>query len=557
METDGFKVDRDRIEIHHTEGHSPPLETDKNRAEAPQPARYPNWAALRWLFLFRLIVLIGLILDFSPRNQGASPLQPDTQWAWNILVAYAILVLLSGLGLSVRRPRPASQVEIVVFTDILVFTLLMHAGGGISSGLGILLAVAVAAGSLLLEGRLSLLFAALASISVITQQIYALLADTGQSISFTHAGLLGLLFFAVALLAHLLYRRVRSAEELAARRQVDLDDLSKLNEFIIQSINTGILVADGDRRLRLMNQAAQELLSVQRFKSGVTLRKLSPELCDWLASQIRSNTLREGALRIGSRELAASVRLLGDSRANGLILYLRDSAEAAREAQQSKLASLGTLTASIAHNIRNPLSAITHASQLLAEDPDLSSDNLHLTEIIRRNGARIEETVHSVLQLSRRKEIQPSPIVLNAWLRDFVSEFRERHDLDEEALGFDSTAERLEIEADPRHLQQIIANLGENALVHGHLEGQPARLQIRLLPADRQGNASIEIRDAGPGIDAVTAPEIFNPFFTTRTQGTGLGLYIARELAESNGIRLDHHPLDPHGSCFRLTFRPT
>jgi len=557
VQTDGLKVDQDQLKIRHMEGEPTPLEADAKRVDTPRPARYPNWAALRWLFLFRLIVLIGLILDFSPRNQGASILQPDPQWAWNILVAYAILVLLSGLGLSVRRPQPASQVQIAVFTDILVFTLLMHAGGGISSGLGTLLAVAVATGSLLLEGRLSLLFAALASISVITQQLYALLAETGQNISFTHAGLLGLLFFAVALLAHLLYRRVRSAEDLAARRQVDFDDLSKLNEFIIQSINTGILVADGDRRLRLMNQAARELLGVRSFKSGVTLRKLAPELCDWLASQIRSNSLREGALRIGSREIAASVKLLGDSRVNGVILYLRDSEEAAREAQQDKLASLGTLTASIAHNIRNPLSAITHASQLLAEDPDLSSDNLHLTEIIRRNGARIEETVHSVLQLSRRKESQPSPILLNAWLADFVAEFREHHDLDEEALELVSTADPIEIEADPRHVQQIIANLGENALIHGHLEGQPTRLQIRLLPADRQGNASIEIRDAGPGIDAVTAPEIFNPFFTTRTQGTGLGLYIARELAESNGIRLEHHPVNPHGSCFRLTFRPT
>jgi two-component system, NtrC family, sensor histidine kinase PilS len=147
-----------------------------------------------------------------------------------------------------------------VFVDILAFGLLMYAAGGVQSGLGVLLAVAVAAGALMMEGRLSLLFAALATLVVITQQVVAHLQGGAPAAGYTQAGLLGVLFFTVALLAHLLYRRLHAVEALAARRQVDIDDLSKLNDYIIQNMGTGILVVDGERRLRMMNQAARDLL---------------------------------------------------------------------------------------------------------------------------------------------------------------------------------------------------------------------------------------------------------------------------------------------------------
>jgi two-component system, NtrC family, sensor histidine kinase PilS len=185
-------------------------------AQPGTESAYPSWSALRWLFLFRLLMVVGLVLAFSPAASDPALARSDNQLAWNVLVVYAVLVLLSGLGLSLRRPSRISQVQLAIFTDILVYTALMHTAGGVTSGLGILLAVAVAAGALMLEGRLSLLFAALASLAVISEQIYSAMLGGSRAISFTQAGLLGLLFFTVALLAHVLYRRVRSAEALAA-----------------------------------------------------------------------------------------------------------------------------------------------------------------------------------------------------------------------------------------------------------------------------------------------------------------------------------------------------
>ena len=339
----------------------------ETRHDARTRGRYPTWEALRWLFLFRLLMVVGLVLVFSPAADEPLVAQIDGPLAWRVLVVYAILVMVSGLSLYARWPNRESQVYLAVFVDLLVYTLVMHAGGGVGSGLGVLLAISVAASALMMEGRLALLFASLATLAVMTEQTYVTLAEGAPSSDYTQAGLLGLIFFAVALLAHVLYRRVRDMEALAARRKVDIDDLSKLNAFIIQDMSTGVMVVDGDRRLRMMNQSARDLINGANAPPGAALNELCSELDHWLADHVRPSAIQGGVIRIGDREIKPTRQLLGDFRAAGVLLYLRDQQELIKEAQQIKLASLGTLTASIAHNIRNPLSAISHAGQLLAE----------------------------------------------------------------------------------------------------------------------------------------------------------------------------------------------
>ncbi len=539
-------------------GSPAPIVTHEALRRSPsRPSRqggYPTWSALRWLFLFRLFLAVGLALAFSPSVRVPIVATADAQLAWWVLVIYAMLVLSSGLNLYAGWLKRENQVYLAVLTDIVAFTLLMYAGGGVSSGLGGLLAVSVAAGALMMEGRLSLLFAAFATLAVITQQTYIELQGQGPASGYTEVGLLGLVFFAVALLARFLYRRLRDMEELAARRKVDIDDLSKLNEFIIQNVGTGILVVDGDRRLRLMNQAARDLLGAMGAEAGMPLGRLSPEVAEWLAGHARPTALEGGVIRVGDREIRPSRQLLGDCRATGVLLYLRDNQELVREAQQIKLASLGILTASIAHNIRNPLSAIAQASQLLQEARDPSAEDCHLFDIIRRNTRRIEEIVSSVLQLSRRNQVDPRQLELAAWLEGFCKELRESHGIEEQCLVLQFEPPPILVEVDPRHLQQIVTNLCENALLHAGQPGDPAHIQIRLGRGEGQETAVVEVCDDGPGIDDETAREMFTPFYTTKASGTGLGLYIARELSETNGIRLHYERASPRGSCFRLTF---
>ncbi len=525
-----------------------------SHAERGGRVRFPTWESLRWLFLFRLLMVVGLVLFFSPMLAPPAGVGAAASLAWPVLVVYTLAVLGSGLNLWSRWPSRENQVALAIFVDLIAFTLVMHAGGGVDSGLGVLLALAVAAGAMLMEGRLSLVFASFASLGVITEQIYSYMQGTASVPGFTQAGLLGVMFFVLALLAHVLSRRVRQAEELAARRKVDIDDLSKLNEFIIQDMAMGVVVVDGERRLRLMNQAAREMVGVADTAPDATLKQVCVELDNWLAEHVRPTAPQGGVIRVGNRELRPNRQLLGDFRAAGVMLYLRDNQELVKEAQQIKLASLGTLTASIAHNIRNPLSAISHAGQLLGEAKGLAPDDRHLLDIIRRNCGRIDEIVRSVLQLSRRNQIDTQPLELVAWLEEFCDEFRESHGLPAEHLLLDFEPPPISVEVDPRHLHQIVANLCENALVHAGRPDHPPRIQVRVRRGEGPERASIEVADDGPGIDQESVEEIFNPFFTTKSSGTGLGLYIARELAETNAVRLEYRRERPTGSCFRLVF---
>ena len=526
---------------------------DHTRHE-PRGSRFPTWSALRHLLLFRLLVVVALVAVFSPVAKKALVPGADSHLAWQVLVVYAILVLASGIGPYIRWPTRDKQVQLAVFVDIAAFTVLMHAAGGVGSGLGVLIAMAVAVGALMMEGRLSLFFASFGALAVIAEQTFVLLQGESPASNYAQAGLLGLMFFAVALLSHVLYRRVQAAEELAARRKVDIDDLSKLNEFIIQNIDTGVLVVDGDRLLRLINQAARDLLDAPQARPGTPLGDISPALAQWLTDHVRPTAPQGGIVQIGEHEIKPSRQLLGDFRAAGVLLYLRDNQEMLKEAQQIKLASLGTLTASIAHNIRNPLSSIAHAGQLLAEADGLSADDLHLLDIVRRNSGRIDEIVRSVLQLSRRHQADPQLTELVSWLEELSDELQESHGMGAENYLLDLEPAPISVEVDPRQLHQVLANLCDNALLHGGTPDRPARITVRAGRGHGNDKAWIEVRDDGPGIDDETAREMFAPFYTTKASGTGLGLYIARELCETNGIRLHYERIQPHGSCFRMVF---
>ena len=525
-------------------------------AETSHPPS-PSRDALIWLFLYRLVLVFLLVLLFSfaeatpwVASQG-SPIA-----ARLLLVAQTLLVLISGFFILADWPRHDQQVQLAVFVDIIAYTLLMHYSGGISTGLGLLPAIAVTAGALLLEGRLSLLFASLATLGVITQQLYSELYVGNQSGTYTQAGLLGLTYFAVALLAHVLASRLRETERIAAHRKGFIADLSKLNEYVIQSLSTGVVVIDGERKLLMLNNAARRLLAAPNARPGDDLFDRAPPLRDWLSRELDGSSPPDQVVKLDGIDLRPSLTLLGDQRANGALIYLRDDQELARQAQEIKLASLGRLTASIAHNIRNPLSSVTHATQLLAESEHLADDDRHLLDILRRNALRIDETVTSVLELSRRQQAQPSAIDLRDWLTDFCNEYRDSNRLTATRLRLDLPATKADeiVRVDTRHLGQILRNLCDNGFKHGAAGHGQAHVSIALDRNPNSGECTVTVTDDGPGVAAEHHGAIFEPFFTTSSSGTGLGLYASSELAQANGMRLEYLDAPGAGGRFRLTF---
>ena len=515
-----------------------------------------TWKPLRFLSFYRLI-LAGLLLALfflTPGNPILGQLNPELFGTAGIL--YFAFALASSFAAYRERPSYIVQVTASVSADILVMVTFIHASGGLDSGLGILLVPTVAAGSLLMPGRMPFFFAALAALSLLGELGYStLLQSTNPITDLTRTGLVGIALFTTALLAFLLARRIRESEDLAQQRGVDLANLTELNEYVVQHLEFGILVVDEANRIRLSNDMVWTLLNTPRPRGNSVLETVSPELATRLHTWRRNETSdSEIFTLITSRSsLLPRFTAVGKAPQAATIIFLEDSAVLEQRAQQMKLAALGRLTASIAHEIRNPLGAISHASQLLDESPSLADNDHKLTTIINDQTKRVNAVIENVLQLSRRRPIHRQDIDLTAWLDTFVAEFVQSEGVAHEQIVLIHPQESPQVYFDAGHLHQAVWNLCRNAIHYGSHNDVPKAIEI-VAGYNDAGRVILDVRDRGPGIDADTARKIFEPFFTTSSKGTGLGLYLARELCEYNRAQLSYSPVEGGGSRFSIVF---
>jgi len=516
-----------------------------------------TWKPLYILTLVRL----GLSSLFATLAAGGWLLQPLGQQNPTLFlatsVAYTAFAVLALLANRWRYPPFAPQAYLNVLGDLVMIALLMHASGGVDSGLGMLLVVPIAASSILLGGRAAVFLAAVATLTVLVETIYAHYERAFTISNYPQAGLLGVTFFTTAILAHVLARRIRDSEALAQQRGVDLANLAQLAEHTIQRMQTGIVVVDASRRVRMINESAWYMLGMPSTATAPTLdrinRDLALALTNWRVNQ--ETPARFLRLSPNTSEILPRFAAIGSRDNSGTLIFLEDTAALAQQAQQLKLASLAQLTASIAHEVRNPLGAIGHASQLLSESPELAAHDRRLTEIIHEHTHRLNDIIENVMQLSRRDRSNPEVFQLREFLQRFVAEFCPSKEIPESYLQIQIDPAELEVRFDRVQLQQILTNLCENGLRHGANSSGEPKLILRAGIAVEFHRPYLDIIDHGPGVADDTIERIFEPFFTTESTGTGLGLYICRELAESNQAHVSYIPVPSGGSCFRLSFQ--
>lgn len=518
-------------------------------AESKPSLATDDWRLLQSLGLYRLLLVILLV---TLQESGAIAQlfeQVLSQLFFGTCRGYALLALPLVLMTLYRKPGLTTQVVINFVVDVIAIVLLVYASGGVSAGLGMLLVPTVVGASLLLSMRLGLLAAALGTLAMFGQEIARQFPTLYSPSDFTATGVLGVMFFVTAATASAVGRRARNSEALARRVGSEYADLSRLNEVVLDTMQTGVAVVDIDDQIQALNPAAARLLEAGSERA---LALVSPGVTAALARWRQGSASPEPPIapaQQGGVELLARFRRLGTGPQAPVLILLEDATRIRDQAQQIKLAALGRLSASIAHEIRNPLSAITHAGQLLAESPALDAQDRRLIDIVQRHGARINTIVKDVLDLSRGAA-HPQNISLLPWLEQVLAQYREAHPQRQAALVCDAT---LIARFDPHHLQQVLFNLLDNAWLHGQRNGRPPQVRVLARASYLQGGA-LEISDDGPGIAAEIIEQLFEPFFTTEAQGTGLGLYLARELCTYNQAKLSYHPINTGGAMFRITF---
>ena len=375
---------------------------------------------------------------------------------------------------------------------------------------------------------------------------------------FAPVGILGAVIFVITSVVQLLRTRLVETEALAEQRGIDLRNHVELNDYIIQHLRESIVVVDGEDQVRLINESAVKQLAAAARSGETELSTVSPDLAAELRRWRSGSDLDRTQMTFSSQDgtnIQPHFAPLGSDRDSGVVIFLEDTSLIAERVQQAKLAALGRLSASIAHEIRNPLGAMSHAGQLLAESPSMGKDEHRLTDIIRVNARRVSQIVESVLALSRREATHPESLQLLPWVEDFTREFVQTLELYEGAVALAPGDQAdIEVRMDPTHLHQILWNLCDNAVKYASLAAGAIAVELTCGVLETSGRPYLEVADRGPGIKPDKVEQIFEPFYTSQPGGTGLGLYISRELAERNGAALRYQPRAGGGSVFRIVF---
>lgn len=514
----------------------------------------------RELYFFALYRLLeaGILaaLMFSPLGEVlGEPRHRELGTA--VTIGYLSLALvLFFIGRSVRWLTWIVFASVCI--DVVAAALATHAVPGATAGIAMMLLFNVSAAALLLPStRMALAVALLAILALFGEYFFTTFHDNSNGRSVAEVIMFAVSYLALAYLAHQAGLKARASQALADKRGEEVANLFEVNELIIRRMRTGVLVVDADNHIKLANEAASLLLGdgadgQGADGKGASLLHAAPELARRLQRWRNGWQTDETPLQLSPEQPEVQprfARLLADSETS--LIFLDDATVVSRRAESLTLAALGRFSASLAHEIRNPLAAINYAVQLLEESQQITDGDRRLLQIIHQQCQRTNGIVESVLGLARRERATPEHVDLNTFARRFVDEYQQTLSIETDTLEPIIGAKPVPALVDPRHLQQVVTVLVQNALNYGRLPGESARIRVRVFNAE--GRPTLDVMDRGPGIPEAVAAQLFRPFFTTSEHGTGLGLYIARELCRANQATLEYVPVPGGGSCFRIT----
>ena len=532
------------------------------------------WRTLQTFNITRIVIGMVLLAYLSIHTKKGF-WEAEYFLYWGTCVVYVTLSVLFAAVTAFHRRHFLAQIIVQIAVDMSCISILYVAAGGIKSGLGILYLFPLAGSAILAPLTLALFFTSIATLVLLSESGIQLLQATDEA-SISQAGLLGAAFFAAVYVISRLAQRVIKHEKLAIERGQDLRMQEAINRLVIADMGDGILVLNQEGAILTANPAAERMVGMNLVDEGAQLRltelpTLSPIAEAFFAWSSKPLDRRHGepdaAVIVtikpgnevslqsstnawaGRRDPAVHLKLrfakveVSQFDQERTVVFLRDVSEIENQAQQLKLASMGRLTASIAHEVRNPLSAISYATSLMGEEA-VSPAQVRLVNIVGENVERLNRMIEDILKLSRKAQGRGEAISLNAAIAEILQEFRQMHSLQDGVIQMLGKEEHY-IHFDPLHLREILVNLLSNALRYASGRSGSVRLQWMLESGKR---LELHVQDDGPPITPEVRAHLFEPFYTTSSKGTGLGLYVARELCLNNGAMLDYeYRADQHG----------
>jgi len=520
--------------------------------------KYPLPATLTrrvvtYLNIFRLFISFALTVSFFAGLLVEAYFLDYSAIAGTVLVSYFVIAVYLALEAGRRKAQHFFLAQISLFTDILVLSVLFFMFGALESGLTILLIFASASAAILLPLRTALFLASLVVLTLIGGALVGILLRSEPYAGLMQASIYGITTFIIALLVNLLSVWLKDYRLLTERQAQELTRLEQINELIIRRMRSGVLAVDDECRIQLMNESAWFLLG---SPSGLQkpLAEVSTEL-DGALAEWRTNPSRDTepiTLHASQAQVIPKFVSLPGSTEIRVLIFLEDNDVVAQRALELSASSLAKLSGSIAHEIRNPLAAVSHAAQLLAESEELPEADTRLVDIIHQQSCRMNGIVENILQLSRREKSRPDIFDLNTWLEEIIEEFKGAMPAMQIALNTDLDENEVLVMFDRSQLHQAVWKLMENALQHAGSDGTEPVVGIQMQKLSETGYCLVTVEDNGPGIPDEQIAHIFEPFYTTNKRGSGLGLYVARQLCEVNQAELTVNSSPGTGARFHI-----
>ena len=513
--------------------------------------------------VYRIVLPIVLLLTYVSSYGTPALGIINARLFAQVASGYVLLGLLAIILASVKSSLTLEKryLTAIFLLDILILSLLAFLSGGVVSGLTLLLIVNIAFANMLLQGRIGIFIAAVATLSIIYCEAYLTLNYNDFPGQFIQSGILGTILFSTSLYIQSASKRAMAAAQLAEEQATSIVDLEKLNNEIIQRMRTGIMVVNSADEVVTLNNAALSLLG-PILESEPLQDKIYYRLPEQIQQQIKS--WREYPLHQGELikvpgpnvNLQTNFAYLTQEADSDILVFIENQSRIMQRIRQTKLASLGRLTANIAHEIRNPLGAISHAGQMLQESDHLSNDESRMLEIILNQSKRMNRIIEEVLDVSRHKDVAPSLIDLSTWMNEFIQQYLDTNsDCDE--ISFDYQGDPVQLRIIGSQLERVFTNLFDNGLRYS--KKATGRATLKVIAGIKPGAGGriypfVSIIDNGPALEEEAESRLFEPFHTTESSGTGLGLYISKELCEANQATLDYSASDEGTSCFTVNF---
>jgi len=512
-----------------------------------QTADYSNYPlpgkltrrVVSYLNIFRLLISLALLVALLA-DIGATPHILDKRViAGTVLISYFVMAVILAVETQRRVSRAFFLARVSLFTDVLFLSILLFIFGGLQNGLVILLIFASTSAAILLPLRMALFFASMVVLAFFGESVVGMLLRDESISELIQAGVYGITTFLITILVNLFTRWIKDYRLIAEQQAVELTRLEQINELVIRRMRSGVLAVDSDYRIQLMNESAWFLLGKPAAERKV-LTSVSPQLNAALTAWQNDPSVDIAPITLYSsqaRILPKFVSLPGTTSIRVLI-FLEDNDVVSQRALETSAHLLANLSGSIAHEIRNPLAAVSHAAQLLHESEEIAEGDLRLVDMIHNQSGRMNGIVENILQLSRHEKSRPDIFELIIFLRDLTLEIKNTLPGIKLELIIDSDDKELFVLFDSSQLHQALWQLLENASRHARLDAAIPHVVLRMEHLPSTGHCIISVEDNGPGIPDDQLSRIFEAFFTTHKQGSGLGLYIARQLCDVNQAEL-------------------